>query len=131
MGLAERRFIKKTEEGQIADLIAVFKDLTGATLTVEVDWDAVSDLDADRLCDIANAISNGVEQAIRDVGKDAMGKDALKAGLKTVRLFNAKAAPGETTFKDEVLLIARPWRNGGWDANVNSDEVIRILEAGL
>jgi hypothetical protein len=131
MGLAERRFIKTTEEETVAEVVALYNSLTGADLKFEVDWAALADENVEVLQNVASAIPNGIYAALRDVGRDELGKQALRDGLHAIRMGNVKEGAGEITFKDGVLVVTRPWRLGGWDTNINSDEVVRILEAGL
>ncbi len=72
-------------------------------------------------------------QALRQIGRDQMGKDAIKAALKKIEVRNSKGASSPTssiTFHDGQLTIDHDLCNVG-DTKARADYIIEVVEKDL
>src|ERR1017187_2293785 len=125
MGLAERRKIKELQDVTLPDRVREIEEITGGAIPYEVDWDSFGD-DADALNFMDNISCHRLNMALRVICQDAMGKDAVREGLKKVRLKNVKTAGDMSmTFDNGILEMhcAYALRTDG----MYSDNAIREL----
>ena len=103
MGLAERRKIKELQEVTLPGRVREIEEICGAPIPYEVDWDSLAD-DAEALNFLDNLSCHRLNMALRVICQDEMGKDAVREGLKKVRLKNVKTqAEMAMTFEGGVL----------------------------
>lgn len=125
MGLAERRKIKELQEVTLPGRVAEIEEICGVPVPYEVDWDSLAD-DAEGLNFLDNISCHRLNMALRVICLDEMGKEAVREGLKKVRLKNVKTQ-GEMkmTFEGGVLEMhcAYALRTDG----MYSDNAIREL----
>ncbi len=125
MGLAERRKIKELQEVTLPGRVSEIAEICGAPIPYEVDWDSLAD-DAEALNFLDNISCHRLNMALRVICQDEMGKEAVREGLKKVRLKNVKTK-GEMsmTFEGGVLEVhcAYALRTDG----MYSDNAIREL----
>ncbi len=125
MGLAERRKIKELQEVTLPGRVSEIAEICGAPIPYEVDWDSLAD-DAEALNFLDNISCHRLNMALRVICQDEMGKEAVREGLKKVRLKNVKTK-GEMsmTFEGGVLEMhcAYALRTDG----MYSDNAIREL----
>ncbi len=136
MGLAERRAIKDFQDNHLPALLADLRRHAGFDVPVEIAWDQLAKPDyASSYADNWKKVYfQPVIDALADVTRDQMGKDALRAGLKQIVLCNSNdtyTADYAVTFADGVLRVDH-------DPGTNVDYVedrtkaaIRVLEKGL
>lgn len=123
MGLEERRKIKELKEVAIPERERELKEITGADICYEVDWESF-DLEALNFLD--NLSCFRVAMAMRVVCSDELGKEAVAEGVKRIRLKNAKTVEEmKLGLSDGVLELhnAHALRTSG----MHSDNAIRDI----
>lgn len=90
MGLNERRKIKELQETTFPERVREIAEICGAPIPYEVDWESLAD-DAEGLNFIDNISCHRLNMALRVLCQDDMGKQAVREGLKLVKLKNVKA----------------------------------------
>ncbi|HLY60133.1 MAG TPA: hypothetical protein VKV95_05160 [Terriglobia bacterium] len=103
MGLNERRKIKELQEVTLPGRVKEIEEICGAPIPYEVDWESLAD-DATGLNFMDNISCHRLNMALRMICQDDMGKEAVRAGLKKIKLANVKdKAAMSLSFKDGVL----------------------------
>jgi hypothetical protein len=92
LNLAQRRAISEFMAGSMPDLLKKMREAVGFDVDVSIDWEKVCN--PDYLPNIAEFWTNQyfipMTDAMKNVGKDSMGKTALKAKLKKIHFANTK-----------------------------------------
>ena len=130
MGLAERRKIQELQTVTLPGRVREIEEICGNPIPYEVDWDSLAD-DAEALNFMDNISCHRLNMALRVICQDDMGKQAVREGLKKVRLKNVKdKADMSMTFQDGVLEMhcAYALRTDGM---FGDNEIQKVLEAGL
>ena len=96
MGLNERRKIKELQDNVLPGRVKEIEEICGAPIPYEVDWDSLSD-DMEGLNFMDNLSCHRLNMALRMLCQDDMGKEAVREGLKLVKLKNVKT-------KEEVAM---------------------------
>jgi len=125
MGLEERRRIKELQEVTLPGRVKEIEEICGKPIPYEVDWTSLAD-DAEGLHFLDNISCHRLNMALRVICQDDMGKEAVREGLKKVRLKNVKAKSDMAmTFEAGVLEMccAYALRTDG----MYSDNAIREL----
>ena len=103
MGLNERRKIKELQEVMFPARVKEIEEICGKAIPYEVDWDSLAD-DAEALNFIDNISCHRLNMALRTICIDDMGKEAVRDGLKRIRLKNVKDKSAmKMTFDGGVL----------------------------
>jgi hypothetical protein len=103
MGLNERRKIKELQEITFPERVKEIAEICGAPIPYDVDWDSLKD-DMEALNFIDNISCHRLNMALRVICQDEMGKEAVRDGLKEIKLKNVKARDEMSLgFKDGVL----------------------------
>src|SRR5579871_1150883 len=89
MGLEERRKIKELQETTFPGRVQEIEEICGKAIPYEVDWDSLAD-DLEGLNFIDNLSCHRLNMALRVICQDAMGKEAVRDGLKQIKLKNVK-----------------------------------------
>jgi hypothetical protein len=130
MGLAERRKIKELQDVTLPERVREIEEIAGSPIPYEVDWDSLAD-DAEALNFLDNISCHRLNMALRVICQDAMGKEAVREGLKKIRLKNVKdKGDMSMTFENGILEMhcAYALRTDG----MYSDNAIReLLMQGL
>jgi hypothetical protein len=92
MGLNERRKIKELQDTIIPGRVKEIEEICGKPVPYEIDYESLAD-DAEALNFIDNLSCHRLNMALRVICQDQMGKDAVKDGLKLVKLKNVKDKP--------------------------------------
>jgi hypothetical protein len=125
MGLNERRKMKELQETTFPERVKEIAEICGKPIPYEVDWPSLAD-DAEALNFIDNLSCHRLNMALRVICQDEMGKEAVREGLKLIRLKNVKdKGDMKLSFADGVLEMhcAYALRTDG----MFSDNVIREL----
>src|SRR6476646_507050 len=93
MGLNERRKIKELQDVTFPGRVKEIEEICGKAIPYEVDWDSLAD-DAEGLNFIDNISCHRLNMALRIICQDDMGKQAVRDGLKLVKLKNVKEQAG-------------------------------------
>jgi len=130
MGLAEKRKIKELQEVTLPERVREIEEICGKAIPYEVDWDSLAE-DAEGLNFMDNISCHRLNMALRTICMDDLGKEAVREGLKVVKLKNVKdKSDMRLTFKEGVLEMhcAYAQRTDG----MHSDNAIReVLMQGL
>src|SRR5690348_15543906 len=89
MGLNERRKIKELQDVTFPGRVQEIQEICGAPIPYDVDWETLAD-DAEALNFIDNISCHRLNMALRMICQDDMGKEAVRDGLKQVKLKNVK-----------------------------------------
>ncbi|MGE0420832.1 MAG: hypothetical protein AB7O88_01130 [Reyranellaceae bacterium] len=93
MGLAERRKIKELTDTTIPEREKELLEITGSPIRYEIDWDSLAN-DAEGLNFLDNLSCHRLNMALRVICSDELGREAVRDGLKLVKLANV-ATPAE------------------------------------
>src|SRR6476661_4128785 len=106
MGLNERRKIKELQDTTFPGRVKEIEEICGKAIPYEVDWDSLAD-DAEGLNFIDNISCHRLNMALRVICQDDMGKQAVRDGLRAVKLKNVKDKKDmNMTFENGVLEMA-------------------------
>ena len=92
MGLTERRKIKELQDTTLPGRVKEIEEICGKPIPYEVDWDSFEDFNALNFMD--NCSCHRLNMALRVICQDAMGKEAIRDGLKLIKLKNVKDKAG-------------------------------------
>ncbi len=135
MGLAERRAAKEFQDKTYPALLTDLQKAAGFPIEVDINWDQLAEegqahLYKDTWPDI---YFKPVIEAFRQIARDDMGKEALKAGVKKVEVRNSKGASAPHTaieFNDGTLQIDHRLANSG-DVKDRTKYIIEVVEKAL
>jgi hypothetical protein len=135
MGLAERRATKEFQDKQFPELSQEIQKLAGFPVPIEVTWEQLAvDGRADTYKEAWTEIYfKPVIEALRQIGRDQMGKDAIKGGLKKIELRNSKGSyspHSAITFQSGQLVIDHELSNVG-DTRDRTAYIIELVEKEL
>ncbi|MBC7783677.1 MAG: hypothetical protein H7144_07540 [Burkholderiales bacterium] len=103
MGLNERRKIKELQDATFPGRVKEIEEICGKAIPYNVDWDSLAD-DAAGLNFIDNLSCHRLNMALRVICQDEMGKEAVREGLKSIKLKNVKdKSAKKITFENGVL----------------------------
>lgn len=130
MGLDERRRVKELQEVTLPGRVLEIQEICGAPIPYEVDWDSIKD-DGAALNFLDNCSCHRLNMALRGICQDDMGKEAVRDGLKLVKLKNVKT-PQEIsmTFENGVLEMHCAYALGA-SGMINDNEIQKFLTAKL
>ena len=89
MGLNERRKIKELQDSIFPGRVKEIEEICGKPIPYDVDWNSLAD-DAEGLNFLDNVSCHRLNMALRMICMDDMGKQAVRDGLKAVKLKNIK-----------------------------------------
>ncbi len=131
MGLNERRKIKELQETTFPERTAELAEICGGgRITYEVNWDSFAD-DLEGLNFLDNLSCHRTNMALRVICRDDMGKEAVRDGLKLIKLNNVKTKPEmQISFAEGILEMhcAYALRTDGMFSDT---EIRTVLEKGL
>ena len=136
MGLAERRAALEFETNALPALKARIDKTAGFAIPMDIRWDTISPVGESRLyAESWPAVYfEPLAIALESIARDAMGKEALQTGLKSVVIQNTRGvyyADTWATFEGGALTLDHePLTNAG-DLQARADGLIKVLEAGL
>jgi hypothetical protein len=103
MGLNERRKIKELQDVTFPGRVKEIEEICGVAIPYEVDWPSVQD-NAEALNFMDNVSCHRLNMALRMICQDDMGKQAVREGLKSVKLKNVRdKAAMKMSFEGGVL----------------------------
>ncbi len=125
MGLEERRMIKELQDVTLPGRVKEIEEICGTPIPYDVDWTTLAD-DKTGLNFLDNASCHRLNMALRVICADEMGKEAVRDGLKKVRLVNVKTHDDrKMAFEGGVLEMHVPYAEGA--GGLFSDNEIREL----
>ena len=130
MGLQEKRKIKELQDTTFPERTAELAEISGGTITYEVDWDSFAD-DLAGLNFLDNLSCHRTNMALRVICSDDLGKEAVQESLKVIKLRNAKTKPEmKISFDDGVLSMACAYALGT-EGMFSDNEIRNVLMAKL
>lgn len=135
MGLAERRATKEFQDKQFPGFKTEIEKLAGHPLPIDVNWEqlGVEGQAGNYAESWPELYFKPVIEALRQITRDDMGKDAVKAGLKKLEIRNSKGAyyaSTAITFESGDLVIDHDLSNVG-NTKERIDYIVEILEKKL
>ncbi len=136
MGLAERRVANEFETNSLPGIKIQIDESAGFALPLDIHWDQISPAGESRLfAECWTAIYfEPLIQALRTVGRDAMGKEALQAGLKRVVIQNTISTYNPenwATFAGGTLTLDHDPLTNASEVTPRTDALVSVLEAAL
>ena len=130
MGLPERRKIKELQDTTFPGRVKDIEEICGKPIPYDVDWESFAD-DMEALNFVDNISCHRLNMALRMICQDDMGKEAIREGLKTVKLKNVKdQAARKIDFSGGILEMHVPYATGA-SGMYNDNEIRALLEKGL
>src|SRR5882762_5496753 len=125
MGLNERRKIKELQDVTFPGRVKEIEEICGAPIPYEVDRESLAD-DLQGLNFIDNVSCHRLNMALRMICQDDMGKEAIREGLKLVKLKNVKDEASKTiAFSAGVLEMHCPYALGA-SALISDGEIRQV-----
>ena len=130
MGLNERRKIKELQDVTFPGRVKEIEEICGKEIPYEVDWDSLAD-DAEGLNFIDNISCHRLNMALRMICQDDLGKEAVRGGLKSVKLKNVKDKTAmRIDFQNGVLEMHCAYALGA-SGMFSDGEIRQVLEKSL
>lgn len=137
LGLVDRRGIAAYQERVLPGLLREIHQAAGFELPVEIDWEnvVVEPLigQGERFTEpefFTDIYFRPLIEALKAIGRDQMGRDALRAGLKRV-VVAYKPWEEHPLFENGVLSLRwRAWTNAA-DVPYRTRQIVEVLEKGL
>ena len=130
MGLNERRKIDELKTVTFPGRVKEIEEICGKAIPYEVDWTSLAD-DLEGLNFIDNLSCHRLNMALRGICSDNMGKEAVRDGLKLIKLKNVKdKASMKMTFEGGVLEMHCAYALKT-DGMFNDNEIQKLLTNGL
>lgn len=135
MGLAERRASKEFQDKHFPELRNEIHKVAGFPVPIEINWDQLAvEGQTDSYKEAWTEIFfKPVIEALRQIARDDMGREALKAGLKKIEFRNASGyySPGSAiSFQDGQLVIDHELSNVG-DTKDRTKHIVELVEKAL
>ena len=125
MGLNEKRKVKEIQDTTLPERTKELLEITGSPIGYDVDWAGFQD-SYDALNFLDNVSCHRLNMALRVICQDDMGKEAVREGLKTVKLKNVKEiSDKKLSFEGGVLEMQCAYAKGL--SGAFSDNEIREL----
>ena len=140
-GLAERRAISTYQESVLPTIQTQINTAAGYELPLNVEWEKVAlPGDADNYESDAyftDVFFTPLVRALSSIGSDDLGKQALAAQVKSIKItYDADTAPssnyadGVSFEGGEVTLNFKPFSNAG-DIDDRAEAIVKVLESQL
>lgn len=140
-GLAERRAIASYEKTNYPTLQKKIQDAAGFEVPIDVDWNSLA-LPGDSTYYeqddyFVKTIFEPVEDAMKSIAADDMGKQALHSKLQKITISYSDGGIPASAYNDRVKFEAgnleinfRPFTNTA-DVKERTDAIVKLLEANL
>jgi hypothetical protein len=130
MGMNERRKIKELQDVTLPGRVKEIEEICGKPVGYDVDWDSLVD-DAEGLNFLDNISCHRLNMALRMICQDDLGKEAVRDGLKSVKLKNVKdKAAMRMDFQNGVLEMHCAYAMGA-SGMFSDNEIRQVLEKSL
>ncbi len=130
MNMLERRKMKEVLEVSIPEREAEIVEIVGAPIRYELDEESF-DGDIEGMNFVDNVSCHRLNMALRMICQDDLGKEAVREGLKLIRLANVSEESAKTLeFSDGILAISCAYAKGMSGA-FSDGEIRELLEKGL
>jgi hypothetical protein len=130
MGLAERRKIKELQDVMFPGRVQEIAEICGSPVPYAVDWGSMND-DFEALNCIDNHSCHRLNMALRVICQDELGKEAVREGLKLIKLKNVKTESEKSiAFSGGVLEMHCAYALGS-DGMFSDNEIREVLNKGI
>jgi hypothetical protein len=130
VGLDEKRKIKELKETTFPERTRELAEITGSPIVYDVDWNSLA-AELEALNFIDNLSCHRTNMALRVICADDMGKQAVKEGLRTIKLKNVKDKGAmKISFAGGVLEMHCAYALHT-DGMFSDGEIRKVLTAGL
>jgi hypothetical protein len=130
MSLEEKRKLKELRETTFPERTKELLEITGSPVVYDVDWASFAN-DLEGLTFLDNLSCHRTNMALRVICSDAVGKDAVKEGLKTIKLRNVKQKSDmKIAFAGGVLEMHCAYAQKT-DGMFGDGEIRKVLSDGL
>lgn len=128
MGLQEKKKRHEVETELLPNVTTELKDVTGADIAVEIDWDTFTSADA--MAELEHQVLGRTLEAVKTLCEDDFAKEAVQESFKTLYVKNLDSLDErKVEFADGTLTLQTNWLDFG---NIFTPGDIRgALEAGL
>lgn len=130
MGLAERRKIKELQDEVLPGRVKDIEDICGQAIPYEVDWESLAD-DAAGLGFLDNLSCHRLNMALRTICLDDIGKEAVREGLKLIKLKNVADSDNRFIAFNEGVLEMHCAYAQGTSGMIGDSEIRDALMAKL
>jgi len=130
LGLPEKRKIKELQEVTFPGRVKEIEEIVGVPIPYEVDWASLGE-DAEALNFIDNISCHRLNMALRGICIDSFAKDAVRDGLKLVKLKNVKDKSDMTIRFDGGVLEMHCAYALRTDGMFGDNEIQKVIENGL
>ena len=111
MGLEEKRMLRQIKEEVFPTYEAELAKITGTPIAYEVDWDSFA-ANRDALVFLESRVFGPINEGLRDICRDDLGKEAVQASIKTIRVKQEKGVSDHVVLNDGVAEIYCDWAYG-------------------
>src|SRR3954451_1618499 len=126
MGLNERRKIEELKNVTFPGRVKEIEEICGKAIPYEIDWASIQD-DMEALNFIDNISCHRLNMALRVICQDDMGKEAVRDGLKVIKLKNVKDKPAMKLSFDGGVLDMQCAYAMRTDGMFNDNEIRELL----
>ena len=130
MGLNERRKVEELKRDTFPARVLELEEICGKAIPYEIDWESISD-DAVALNFIDNLSCHRLNMALRMICQDDMGKQAVRDGVKLVKLKNVKDAESRHISLTDGVLEMHCAYALGTTGMLGDNEIRQYLEKHL
>lgn len=130
MGLNERRKVKELQDTTLPGRTKEIEEICGKAIPYEVDWASIQD-DGAGLNFLDNISCHRLNMALRVICSDDMGKQAVREGLKSVKLVNVKDKAAKKLAFDGGVLEMDCAYAAGLDGAFSDNEIRNLLTQKL
>lgn len=128
MGLAEKKVMKEIQENVLPSARASIEGIVGKAVEVSVDWDTFQSVDA--LKDLEGTAFGRIEDGIKLVCSDDLGKEAIAEAIGEVKVSYVTGAEKKIDITDGVFRVSGGWGDSLSDVFTDRDYK-RFLEENL
>ena len=126
MGLNERRKVKELQDSVLPGRVKEIEEICGKAIAYDIDWPSISE-DYQALNFMDNISCHRLNMALRMICIDDMGKEAVRDGLKSIKLVNVKdKAAKKLAFEGGVLTMTCAYAIG-LDGAFSDGEIRELL----
>ncbi|HEY3838727.1 MAG TPA: hypothetical protein VGL72_19250 [Bryobacteraceae bacterium] len=129
MGLNERRKVKELQETTFPERSKEIAEICGKPVPYEIDWESIAG-DAGALNFIDNVSCHRLNMALRMICQDEIGKEAVREGLRLVKLKNVRNQASTIDFQAGTLEMHCDYATGA-SSIISDNEIRKVLENGL
>lgn len=135
MGLAERRATEEFKSKRLPELTAHIETIVGRPVPIDVEWNQLAyqgnDIPYHEVW--TKLFFTPVIDALRRIGRDPLGREALSAGVKRIAFLNCKHAyspAAAITFVEGVIEIDHDYYNVD-DVGPRTEHLVTLIESAL